>query len=189
MEKGKNVKNTVKKTAKKVQNTAKKVNKENAKKALLSESMGRKHKYIILAFSSILIALCLYLGIIFVLNHTASVESTMDEITLEQYINASLSKSKEVVYVATKDSKINVDYEKIVVQVLSKRDTKVKFLDLGELDKNNQIIDFMNVLEITRESYSEPMLIIFEDEKIKDALIGSNDKSTLTNFLNKNRVD
>lgn len=174
---------------KKVKKVVSKVNKENAKKVLLSEGMSPKQKYIILGLTSVLIALFVYLGIVFVLNHTGSIDSVMEEITLEEYVNASLSKSKEVVYVATKNSKINADYEKIVVSVLSKRHTKVKFLDLGALNEKNQIIDFMNVLDLTKEAYTEPMLLIFEDEKIKDSLIGAAGKSIVTEFLDRNRID
>lgn len=180
---------TGKKVKEKVKKTAKSVNRENAKKVLLSEGMNPKQKYIILGLSSILIALLLYLGIVFILNHTATVDSVMEEVTLEEYINVSLSKTKEVVYVATRDSKVNKDYESIVLSVLSKRKTKAKFLDLGELAAKNQIIDFMNVIELTKESYTEPMLLIFEDEKVKDSLVGSFGKSEVTAFLDKNRID
>lgn len=177
--------------AKQVKEKVKKtVNKENATKILLSESMNKKQKYTILGLTSILIALCLYLGIVFILNHTtATVESLMHEITLEEYMHASVSKQKRIVYIATKDSKINKDYEDIVVSVLSKRKTKIDFLDLGVLSKNNQIIDFMNVIDLTRETYTEPMILIFEDEKIKDSLVGATNKVKLTEFLDRNRID
>lgn len=186
---GNQVKQKVGKTAAKVKVKAKSVNKENAKKVLLSEKMNRKQKYTILGLSSILIALCLYLGITFILNHTTTVESIMNEITLDEYIHASVSKEKRVVYIATKNSKIHKEYENIVVGVLSKRKTKVDFLDLGTISKNNQIIDFMNVIELTKETYSEPMILVFEGEKIKDSLVGAADKGKLTQFLDRNRID
>ena len=47
----------------------------------------------------------------------------------------------------------------------------------------------MNVIELTKETYSEPMILVFEGEKIKDSLVGATDKGKLTQFLDRNRID
>lgn len=182
MEKGKQVKEKVKKTVKKI-------NRENVNKVLLAEKMERRHKYIILGLTALLIAFGLYVAIVFVLNHTATVDSTLQEIDLETYISYNKSKEKEIVYVATKNSEINKDYEKVLVTVISKRSTKIAFLDLGELEKRNQIIQFMDANDLTKESYTEPMLLVFENGTIKDALIGATTKAKLESFLDSNRIE
>ncbi|MDD3341188.1 MAG: hypothetical protein PHN72_03190 [Bacilli bacterium] len=174
---------------KKIKETAKKVNRENMAKVLLAEKMERRHKYIILGLTALLISFGLYISIVFVLNHTATVESTLEEIDLTEYLSYNKTEDKKVVYVATKDSDINKDYEKVLISVLGSRSTKVQFLDLAVLEKRKQIIEFMDANTLTKDTYTEPMLLVFEDGKIKSDLVGARTKAQLEAFLDANRIE
>ncbi len=190
------VQKTAKTTAKKVQGTAKKVKKtaqeldrDRVKDILLKQEMTREHKYIILALSSILIAFFIYTGVSFVLQNVGTVENTFEEIDLGTYEKISKSEEKEIVYIATKNSDLNREYEDILIEVARSRKTKVKFLDLGLIKERNQIIGFMNAIDLTKDTYIEPMLIIFENGTVKDSLFGASTKKELIHFLDKNRID
>lgn len=190
------VKKTAKTTAKKVKSTAKTVkmtaqelDRDRVKDILLKEEMTKEHKYILLALSSILIAFFIYIGVNFVLQNTATVESVLEEIDLATYERISKQPNKEIVYIATKDSDINKEYEEILAEVASGRKTKIKFLDLGVVKERNQIIGFMNTIDLTKENYTEPMLLIFEEGAVKGSLLGTSTKKELIAFLDKNRID
>ena len=180
---------SVKKTAKTVTTTAKDLDREKVKDILLKEEMTREHKVTILTLSSILIAFFIYIGVSVTLQNLATVESTLEVIELSTYEKLSKGADKEVVYVATKNSEVNKEYEDILVEVVRNRKTKVKFLDLGLVKERNQLIGFMNTLELTKDSYTEPMLIIFEDGNVKASLLGASTKKELITFLDKNRID
>lgn len=188
----KTAKTTVKKvkhTAKTVKTTAQELDRNRVKDILLKEEMTKEHKYIILALSSILIAFFIYIGVNFVVQNTATVTSVLEEIDLATYERISKQTDKEIVYIATKDSEINKEYEDILVDVVRGRKTKVKFLDLGIVKERNQIIGFMNTIDLTKETYTEPMLLIFEDGTVKGSLLGVSTKKELIAFLDKNRID
>ena len=65
----------------------------------------------------------------------------------------------------------------------------MKYLDLTKVNEEGRIITFMNANDFTKDSYTEPMILIFEDGKIKDSLVGSTDKNGLITFLDSNRMD
>lgn len=190
------VKKTAKTTAKRVKSTAKVVktatqdmNREKVKDILLKEEMKREHKYIILTLSSILIAFFLYIGVCFVLQNITTTKDILEEIDLATYEKFSKGIEKEIIYVATKNSEVSKEYEGVLVDVLKNRRTKMKFLDLGLVKERNQIIGFMNAMELTKDSYTEPMIVIFENGAVKDYLLGSSTKKELTTFLDRNRID
>lgn len=167
----------------------KNINRENVKKVLLKEEMTPKHKYILLTLTSLLIAFVIYVGVNFILANTATFDSVVNEIELSEYIEIKNQDEKNVIYIANRSNEINKDYENIVINELRKRKTKVKFLDLGPLLETNRIIEFMNADEFTKENYTEPMILVFENGKVKDSLIGTTTKANIKNFLDSNRID
>ncbi len=184
MEKGKHsVK--IKETARKIRN----VKREDVKEVLLKEEMSKKHKFILLTLTSILIAFIIYVGINFILENVVSIENYLNEIDLNEYIELKNSKEKHVIYIASRGNDINKDYELILKNELRKRNVKIEFLDLVPLEENNQIITFMNADELTKDTYTEPMILVFENGKLKDSLLGVSSKSDIIEFFDANRID
>jgi len=167
----------------------KKINRKNVNKALLSEAMNKKQKYIILGLTSLLIGFGIYLGINFVLKNIIIVDPSYQKITLEEYKEFSKGNSKVIVYIANEKDDLNKNFENIVASVANSRKTTFKFLDLSELAEGDKLIQFMEVIELTKEAYTDPMIVIFEDGKVKDSSLGAVSRGTLNKFLDKNRID
>lgn len=172
-----------------IKKSIKNINRENVKNVLLKEEMTPKHKYILLTLTSLLIAFVIYVGVNFILANTASFDSVVEEIELNEYIDIKKQNEKNVIYIANRNNEINKDYENIVIEELRKRKTKVKFLDLGPLLETNRIIEFMNADDFTKENYTDPMILVFENGKVKDSLVGTATKSNIEKFLDSNRID
>lgn len=172
-----------------IKRNIKNINRENVKKVLLKEEMSPKHKYILLTLTSLLIAFVIYVGVNFILANTASFDSVVEEIELNEYIEIKKQNEKNVIYIANRSNEINKEYENIVIDELRKRKTKVSFLDLGPLLETNRIIEFMNADEFTKDNYTEPMIFVFENGTLKDSLVGTTTKTNIKSFLDSNRID
>jgi hypothetical protein len=170
-------------------NVSKKITRKKVNKVLLSESMSKKQKYLILGLSSILIGFTIYIGISFVLKNIFIVEPAYEEIDLKEYQKLAKGSAKVVVYIADETDELHKNYETIVASVSNSRKTTIKFLNLNELIKSDNLIPFMETIELTKETYTDPMIIIFEDGKVKDSVLGSVSRSELNKFLDKNRID
>lgn len=173
----------------KVKNTVKKVNRKNVKYVLLKEQMSKKHKYILLGCTSIVVALFIYVGIAFTVKRISIVDPVIETIDLTEYITLSTSSNKVAVFIASKDHPLNQSYRDIIEGLLQKKQMKFKFLDLTTLEERNQIIEFMNVVDLTKENYIDPMILIFEEGRVKDSLEGIHSKKELESFFDKNRIE
>lgn len=175
----------IKEAARKIRN----VKREDVKDVLLKEEMSKKHKFILLTLTSVLIAFIIYVGINFILANVGSIENYINEIDLNEYVELKNAKEKSVIYIASRGNEINEDYELILRNELRKRNVKIEFLDLTPLKENNQIITFMNADELTKDTYTEPMILVFENGKLKDSLLGISSKTDVIEFFDANRID
>lgn len=184
-----NAKKRVKNTARTVKKKVEELDSEKVKEILLKEEMSKKHKYILFFLSSIVLAFLIYIGVSFALQNMTTAKPVLEEIELGTYEKMSKSPGKSVVYIATKNSEMNKEYEDILIEVVQGRKTRVHFLDLGLIKERHQTIGFMNTIDLTKDTYTEPMILIFEDGAVKANLQGTSTKKELIAFLDKNRVD
>lgn len=164
------------------------VNRENVKKALLTDKVARREKYILLTLTALLIGFGMYVGISFVIKYTSLSEPMMREIDLTTYLSYKESKGIKIVFATTNSSKVAASYEKIVSDVLTERNIQVSHLDLGIIASRNQTATFMKANDITRNTYTEPMLLIFDGGEIVDSLMGVHSKNKIEEFLALNRA-
>ena len=173
----------------KIKEKTKKVTKKTKQVLLTENGLTKKQKYVILIFTAFVIGLAIYFSVTYVLNSFQKITYVLDEITLDEYIELNNSTDKVGIYIASSDSEVNQNYEEILVEVMKNRTTKMKYLDLTKVNEEGRIITFMNANDFTKDSYTEPMILIFEDGKMKDSLVGSTDKNSLITFLDSNRMD
>lgn len=162
--------------------------KENLKKVFLEE-VKKEHKGIILFISALVISLMIYMCLSFILDSVKIVKPVFNNIDALRYEEISRCESKNVVFVSSPSEEYNVKYKKIVEEVVKSRKIEVYYLDLDQVKKNNLLNVFMLAAEETKESYKDPMIIIFEKGKVKDILEEISTKEEITTFFDKNRID
>lgn len=161
---------------------------ENLKKVFLEE-VKKEHKIIVLFTSAIVISLIIYISLSFILNTVKVVTPVFEDIDALKYEKISKEKEKNVVFVSSPSKDYNVKYKKIINEILESKDLEIYYLDLEQVEEDNLLNTFMLTAEETKESYKDPMIIIFENGKVKDLLEEVSTKEEVLTFFEKNRID
>lgn len=114
-------------------------------------------------------------------------ESSIVEITLEQYEIDVKSIEKKLIYVDDSSQENYESFKGVVDTTISNREIKVDFLDLNKLN-DEELMNFMSAVSITKESYIVPLLLVVENGKVVDSSQGVLTDIELQDFLSRNSV-
>lgn len=116
------------------------------------------------------------------------VESNLVEITLEEYKQAVKGEEKKLIYIDNSSETTHKNFKETVENGLANREMKVYFLDLNKLE-DVELIDFMDQVTITKESYMVPLLLVVKDRTIVDSNQGILTDLELQDFLSRNSIN
>lgn len=162
--------------------------KENLKKVFLEE-VKKEHKGIILFVSAVIISIIIYMSLSFILDSVKIVKPVFNNIDALKYEHLSRQLEKNVVFISSSSKEYNIKYKKIIEEILKDKNKEIYYLDLEEVKENNLLNTFMLTTDKTKEGYKDPMIIIFEEGKVKDILEEVSTKEEVITFFNKNRID
>lgn len=115
------------------------------------------------------------------------IETNIAEITLENYKEAVKSKDKTLIYVDNSKESTYQSFRETVEGVMAAKDMKMKFLDLDRL-KDDDLIVFMEQLDITKDTYMVPLLLVVENGKVVDSNQGILTEIEFQDFLSRNSI-
>lgn len=116
------------------------------------------------------------------------VESNLVEITLEEYKQYVKGEEKKLIYVDNSSETTHKSFKETIEAGLANREMKVYFLDLNKLEDVG-LIDFMDQVTITKESYMVPLLLVVKDRKVVDSSQGILTDLELQDFLSRNSIN
>ena len=90
------------------------------------------------------------------------IEKNISEITFEKYKEDIKSADKKLIYVDNTTLSTYAEFRPTVDSMLINRSIEVSFLDLSKVTED-ELINFMNQTEVTKDSYMLPLLLVVEN--------------------------
>lgn len=154
-------------------------------------SLSKREKILIMLAVSFIMAFLIFIllrygfGIGNVENQP--VESNLVEITFEQYKQSIQSKEKKLIYIDNSSESTYDSFKETLETAMNNREMKLYFFDLNTI-KDDNLIDFMNQLDITKDSYMIPLLLVVESGKVVDSSQGILNDIEIQDFLSRNSI-
>ena len=92
-----------------------------------------------------------------------------------------------MIYVDNSKESTYKSFRETVESVMAAKDMEMKFLDLDKV-KNDDIIVFMEQLDITKDTYMVPLLLVVENGKVVDSNQGILTEIEFQDFLSRNSI-
>ncbi|MEI3530244.1 MAG: hypothetical protein V8Q75_04115 [Bacilli bacterium] len=117
----------------------------------------------------------------------SEIDTNIVEISLDNYKEAVKNKDKTLIYVDNSKESTYKSFRETVESVMAAKDMEMKFLDLDKV-KNDDIIVFMEQLDITKDTYMVPLLLVVENGKVVDSNQGILTEIEFQDFLSRNSI-
>lgn len=116
-----------------------------------------------------------------------AIDTNIVDISLENYKEAVKSKDKTLIYVDNSKESTYQSFRETVEGVMSAKDMEMKFLDLDKI-KKDELVVFMDQIDITKDTYMIPLLLVVENGKVVDSNQGILTEIEFQDFLSRNSI-
>lgn len=168
----------------------KKINKNSPVNKFVN-SLSRREKILIMLAIAFIVAFLIFALLRYGLgignNENQVVDTNIVEITLENYKEAVKNKEKTLIYVDDSKETTYKTFRETVEGVMTAKNMEMKFLDLNTVE-DDQIIEFMEQLDITKDTYMIPLLLVVENGKVVDSSQGILTEVEFQDFLSRNSI-
>lgn len=117
----------------------------------------------------------------------ASIESSINQITFEEYKEAVTSKNKRIIYVDDSTIETHKDFKEVIEDEMDNRSMKIDFFDVNNLS-DEELMEFMKQTVVTKDEYLLPLILVIDNNQVVDSSQGVLTDVELRDFLSRNSI-